>query len=284
METVFAATRDALEKQFGQRLLVENRPGGGGNLGAQVVLAAPADGYTILVPPANVLVTNPFLYSNMPFDPLRDFAPVTELVELPLVLAVNTEVPAQTLTEFLHYARVHPGGVNYASPGAATPPHLAAAILARAAKLDLVHVPYKGGSAAATALIAGEVQFMIIGYPTLIGPIQSGRIRPLAVAATARLHALPAIPTFAESGHADLEAEIPRGWWGLAVRRGTPDSIIQRLYREFRSALATPEAQKRLRDAGLVGVVSSPEEFARSLPAQAGAWRAMVRALDLRLE
>jgi len=284
MESVLAATKDFVEKRLGQRIVVENRPGAGGNVGAQAVLAAPPDGYTILVPPSNVLVTNQFMFANMPFDPLRDFVPITMLVDVPLVLSVSEKFAPRTLHEFLEYARANPGKVNYGSPGPATPPHLAAAMLARAAKLDLVHVPYKGGNAAAIALITNEVQFMIIGYPTLAGQIQGRLVRPIAVAASERLSVLPEVPTFAEAGYAGLEAEIPHSWWGLVAPRGTPDAVVQRLYEEFHAALATPEAQKRIRDAGLVAVANRPADFARSLPPQAVKWQAIVKALNLKIE
>jgi len=284
MESVFAATREFVEKRLGQRIVVENRPGGGGNVGAQAVLAAPADGYTFLVPPSNVLVTNQFVYADMPFDPLKDFTPVTQLVDVPLVLAVSAKFPPRTLREFIEYARENPGKVNYGSPGPATPPHLAGAMLARAAKIDVVHVPYRGGNAAATALITNDVQFMIIGYATLAGQIQGRLVRPVAVAAAERLAALPDVPTFAESGFADLEAESPRSWWGVVARRGTPAAVIQRLSDEFHAALSTPEAQRRMHEMGIVAVGNSPEEFARSLPPQAEKWRLIVKALDIKTE
>jgi tripartite-type tricarboxylate transporter receptor subunit TctC len=284
MESVFSVTKEFVEKRLGQRIVVENRPGGGGNVGAQAVLAAAPDGYTILVPPSNVLVTNQFMFANMPFDPLKDFIPITMLVDVPLVLSVSEKFPPRTLREFLEHARANPGRVNYGSPGPATPPHLAAAMLAHAARLDLVHVPYKGGNAAATALITNEVQFMIIGYPSLAGQIQGRLVRPIAVAASERLAALPDVPTFAEAGYADLEAEIPHSWWGLVAPRGTPDAVVQRLYEEFRAALATPEAQKRIRESGLVAVADRPADFARSLPVQAAKWQAIVKTLDLKIE
>lgn len=284
MEAVLAVTKDFVEKRLGQKIVVENRPGGGGNVGAQAVLAAPADGYTILVPPSNVLVTNQFMFANMSFDPLKDFVPITMLVDVPLVLSVSEKFAPRTLREFLEYARANPGRVHYGSPGPVTPPHLAAAMLARAVNLDLVHVPYKGGNAAAIALITNEVQFMIIGYATLTGQIQGKLVRPVAVAASERLAALPDVPTFTEAGYADLEAEIPHGWWGLVAPRGTPDAVVQRIYEEFRAALATPEAQKRIRDAGLVAVTNRPADFARSLPPQAAKWQAIVKALNLKIE
>ena len=283
METVFAATKETVEKRLGQRIVVENRPGGGGNVGAQAVLASAADGYTILVPAANVLVTNQFVFSSMSFDPLKEFVPITVLVEVPHVLSVSDRFAPRTLREFMEYVRAHPGKVNFGSPGPGTPPHMAAAMLARAAGLDIVHVPYKGGNAAATALITNEVQFMVIGYTSLAGQIQGKLVRPVAVAASERLPALPEVPTFAEAGYAELEAEMPRGWWGLAAPRGTPEAVVQRLYEEFHAALTTPEAQKRLRDSGLVGVGNRPEEFGRSLPGQAAKWQAIVKALNIKM-
>lgn len=283
VESVFAATNPQVEAKLGQRILVENRPGAAGNVGAQAVLAAPADGYTILIAPNSIMLINPYLFAKTAFDPLRDFLPITKLIDVPLVLSVSAKFPVNSIKELIDYAKANPGKVNYASPGPATPPHLAGEMFARAAGLELVHVPYKGGNAAATALITNEVQFFIVAYATLRGQIQGGLVRPVAAASPQRLAALPNVPTFAENGYPKIEAEMQPAWWGLFAAKGTPDSVINRLATEYRAALALPEAQSRIRDAGLIAVGNRPAEFAASLPPQAAMWEATIKLLGLKL-
>jgi tripartite-type tricarboxylate transporter receptor subunit TctC len=284
VETVLAATRDIAEARLGQRLVLEHRPGAGGNVGLQAVLSAPADGHTLAVVPSNTMVVNQFLFKSMPFDPLRDFVPVLLLVDVPLVLSVSNRLPAQTLTEFVGHARANPGQVHYGSPGAATPPHLAAALLARTAGLDLVHVPYKGGAAAATALMANEVQFMLIAYTSLAGQIQGGRVRALGVLGAQRLASLPDTPTFAESGLGALDSAMPRTWWGIVAPRGTPDIAIERTASAFADALAQPQADRRLREAGLVPAGSRRTAFATQMDAEARVWQAKVAEFRISIE
>jgi len=283
-DLVLALTKGPVEERLGQRIVVETRPGAGGNVGMQSVLAAPADGYTIAVAPSNTITINQHLFKSMPFDGLRDFVPVTMLVDVPLVLSVSARHPVTTLREFIEHAKAHPGKVNYGSPGPATPPHLAAALLAQTAGLDTVHVPYKGGNAAGTGLVANEVQYMVIAYASLRGQIQGSLVRPIAVAAGARVPALPDTPTFAEAGYADLQKAMPRSWWGLVAARGTPEPAIRRLQEEFRAALHAPAAQAKLRDAGLVPVGSSPAEFGASWPDESARWAAVIREMGLKLE
>lgn len=282
VETILGLTNARVEKQLGQRIIVENRPGGGGNIGAQTVLNTPADGHTLLVGPSNVIVTNQFLTDKPPFDPLKEFVPITMLVDVPLVFSVSSKLPYTTLRELMDYIRANPGKLNYASPGPGSPPHLAGELFMRAAGLSAVHVPYKGAAAAATDLIANEVQLMIISYASLRGQIQGNLVRPLAVAASQRLAALPNVPTVAESGFPAIDAELNRSWWGLFAPRGTPDPVIQRMASEYRTALADPEVQARLRDAGLISIGNSPAEFASMLPDQATKWQSIVKTLGLK--
>ena len=283
VESVFAAIHPQIEARLGQRILVENRPGGGGNVGAQSVLAAPADGYTILVAPNNVMVINPYLFEKTPFEPLKDFLPITKLMDVPLVISVSAKLPINSVKELIDYAKANPGKVNYASPGPATPPHLAGEMFARAAGVQMVHIPYKGGNAAATALITNEVQVFIVAYASLRGQIQGGLVRPIAAASPQRLAALPNVPTVTESGFPKIDAEIHPAWWGLFAPRGTPEAVVARLSTEYRAALALPEAQTRLRDAGLIAGGNRPAEFAASLPPQAASWEATIKALGIKV-
>jgi len=284
VDTVITATRQSLELRLGQKIVVEYRPGAGGNIGMQAVQSAAPDGYTFAVAPSNTMVINQFLFANMPFDPLRDLAPVTMLVDVPLVLSVSARHQVQSLKEFIDNAKASPGKVNFGSPGAATPPHLAAELMARAVGISVVHIPYKGGNAAATALIANEVQFMLIAHASLRGQISGGLVRPIAVAANQRLEGLPNVPTFVEAGYPALLREMPRSWWGLIAPKGTPDVVINRLANEFRLALAAPDAQSRFREAGLVPVGSSPSEFAAGLAEEARNWGALIKSIGLKLD
>lgn len=284
VDTVLTATRQSLEAKLGQKIIVEYRPGAGGNIGMQAVQLAAPDGYTFAVAPSNTMVINQFLFANMPFDPLRDLSPVSMLVDVPLVLSVSARHPVQSLKEFIENAKVSPGKVNFGSPGSATPPHLAAELMARTAGISVVHIPYKGGNAAATALIANEVQFMLIAHASLRGQIAGGLVRPIAVAANQRLEGLPNVPTFAEAGYPALQREMPRSWWGVMAPKGTPEAIVNRLANDFRHAMAAPEAQSRLRETGLVPVGSSPAEFAAGLPEEARNWGALIKSIGLKLD
>ncbi|HVL36253.1 MAG TPA: tripartite tricarboxylate transporter substrate binding protein [Burkholderiales bacterium] len=269
----------ALEARLGQRIVIEHRPGAGGNVGAQAVLASPADGYTLLMAATNSLVINQYVFRDMKFDPLTDFLPVSLIVEVPLILQVNPGVPARTLKEFIAHARANPGKLNYASPSTGTLPHLAMEIFLRAAGLDMVHVPFKGGAPATSALLANDVQAMLIGYATTAGQVKAGQVRPLAVASAQRLSALPEVPTFADAGFPQLQAAVPGNWWGMVAPKGTPAGIVQRWSAEIRAALADPDTRRKYEELGLVPVGSTPEAFALGLPEQARKWETVVRSL-----
>jgi tripartite-type tricarboxylate transporter receptor subunit TctC len=269
----------ALEASLGQRLVIENRPGAGGNVGAQAVASATPDGYTVMMAATNNLVINQYMFRDMKFDPLTDLVPVSLVVDVPLILQVNPAVPAHTLGEFIAYAKANPGKLNFASPSPGTLPHLAMEIFARSAGLDLVHVPFKGGGPAMNALISNEVQAMLIGYATTAGQVKAGKVRPLAIASAKRLAALPQVPTFAEAGFPDLQAAVPGNWWGMVAPKGTPAPIVHRLAAEIAKALADPATRKKYEDLGLTPVGSTPEEFAAGLPDQARKWRAVLQAM-----
>ncbi len=269
----------ALEQKLGQRIVVEHRPGAGGNVGTQSVVSAPPDGHTLVMAATNNLVINQFVFRDMKFDPLADLAPVSLIAEVPLILQAHPGLPAATLRDFIDHARARPGKLNYGSPSTGTIPHLAMEIFARAAGLQLVHVPFKGGSPAVNALLANDIQAMLIGYATTAGQVRAGQIRPIAVASANRLQALPAVPTFTEAGFPDLAAAVPSNWWGVAAPRGTPAAIVQRLSSEMRAALQDPETRRKYHDLGLTPVGSTPEQFAAGLPEQAKKWEAVLRVL-----
>lgn len=269
----------ALEAGLGQRLVIEHRPGAGGNVGAQAVVSAPPDGYTLLMAATNNLVINQYIFRDMKFDPLADLVPVSLIAEVPLILQTNPGVPAATLREFIDHARANPGKLNYASPSTGTLPHLAMEIFARAAGLQLVHVPFKGGAPAMNALLGNQVQAMLIGYATTAGQVKSGQVRPIAVASATRLAALPQVPTFGEAGFPDLQAAVPGNWWGMVAPRDTPAPIVQRLAKEIAAALADPVTRKKYEDLGLTPIGSTPDAFTSGLPEQAKKWEAAIRSL-----
>ena len=269
----------ALEQKLGQRIVIEHRPGAGGNVGTQAVVSAPADGYTLVMSATNNLVINQFVFKDMKFDPLTDLTPVSLIAEVPLILQTHPSVPASSLKEFIEHARANPGKLNYGSPSTGTIPHLAMEIFARAAKLQLIHVPFKGGAPAVNALLANDIQAMLIGYATTAGQVQAGQVRPLAVASGTRLRALSNVPTFSEAGFPDLAVAVPSNWWGMAAPKGTPTAIVQRLAGEIRSALSDADTRRKYEALGLTPVGSSPEHFATSLPEQARKWEALLRAM-----
>lgn len=269
----------ALEQKLGQRIVIEHRPGAGGNVGTQAVVSSPADGYTLVMAATNNLVINQFVFRDMKFDPLADLAPVSLIAEVPLILQAHPSVPSSSLREFIEHARANPGKLNYGSPSTGTIPHLAMEIFARAANLKLTHVPFKGGAPAVNALLANDIQALLIGYATTAGQVRAGQVRPVAVASVARLHALPNVPTFAEAGFPDVAAAVPSNWWGMAAPKGTPHAVVQRLAREIREALQVPETQAKYHDLGLTPVGSTPAEFAAGLPEQARKWEAVLRVL-----
>ena len=268
----------ALEQKLGQRIVIEHRPGAGGNVGTQAVVSAPPDGYTLVMSATNNMVINQFVFKDMKFDPLADLAPVSLIAEVPLILQVHPSLPS-SLKDFIDQARANPAKLNYGSPSTGTIPHLAMEIFARAANVQLTHVPFKGGAPAVTALLANDIQALLIGYATTAGQVRAGQVRPLAVASATRLQALPNVPTFREAGFPELAAAVPSNWWGMAAPKDTPPAVVQRLAREIRAALQAPETQAKYHDLGLTPVGSTPQEFAAGLPEQAKKWEAVLRVL-----
>lgn len=284
LESVFAIIREPLEQRFGQRIVIENRGGGGGVVGAQAVAAATPDGYTLLLTPSNVMVINPHLLAGTTFDPLRELTPVSMLIDVPLVVWVSDRFPARTLRELIDHVRAHPGKVNFASPGPSTPPHMAGEIFMQTGRLQLQHVPYKGAAAAGTALITNEVQMMVIAYASLRGQMQARQVHALAVAAATRLAPLPEVPTIAEAGFPEIAAEMPRSWWGLAGPRGISDALIKRLHADFTAVMHEPATRRRVEELGIAVVANSPAEFGQSLGPESRKWQALVRTLKLKAD
>ncbi len=241
---------------LGQPLVVENRPGAGGNIGADAVAKSPADGYTLLMA-ANTIAINAGL-SKLPFDPIRDFAPVTMLATAPMLLVVHPGVNARTTTELIALAKANPGKLNFSNPGNGTPQHLAEELFNRMAGVDIQHVVYKGGGPALLDLVAGTTQAAVLTMASAKPFLQSAKLRVLGVATARRSQSMPEVPTIAEGGVAGYEAEL---WYGIMAAAGTPGAVVQRLNQAFAKALAAADVQERLAALGFEAAPGTPERL-----------------------
>lgn len=265
LDLIARAIGNQLTQRWGQPVIAENRPGSGTIVAAEGVARSAPDGYTLMLTTDATLTINPHLYAKLPYDPVKDFAPVTQLVLLNQLLLANTGVPANTLRELIAYARANPGKLNYASYGAGSQPHLAMEMLKNQAGIDIVHVPYKGIPQAVPAAIAGEVQLTFSGAASSIAHIKGGRLRALAIGGRTRLSLLPDVPTFAESGYPEIPSNA---WFGLFAPTGTPRDIVIKLHGEITRMLREPEFnQKEVVAKGYELVASTPEEFTAFLAA-----------------
>jgi tripartite-type tricarboxylate transporter receptor subunit TctC len=269
-----------LSKALGQPFFVENKAGAGNMIGIEFVAHAPADGYTVLVVPST-LALNSVLYKKVPYDPVRDFAPVTLAATAPNVLVVNPALPAKSLAEFIALAKAKPGALSYGTPGIGTSPHLSMELLKSMAGIDLQHVPYRGTAAAVTDVIGGQIAATFANAFTAKPQVDSGRVRALAVSGPNRLNAFPGVPPVAEAGVPGYEA---MQWYGLAVPAGTPAPIIARLHAEAAKALQSDEMKEKLALDGAQPVGSSPAEFAALIRRELEKWTRVVRAAGIELQ
>jgi tripartite-type tricarboxylate transporter receptor subunit TctC len=261
-----------LSDRLGQPVVVENRPGGGTNIGVQAVVNAPPDGYTLLFTVVTQAI-NPSLYKSLPFDFQRDIVPIAGLAELPLVLAVTPSVPAKTVSEFIAYAKANAGKTVVASFGARTVSHLAIELLKTSAGLDIVHVPYQGGAPMMTDLISGRIQAGVDALPNALPHIRSGAIRALAILPAARTPVLPDVPTMGET-IAGFEVST---WSGAAAPRGTPADVIERLNREINAGLADAGMRSRFADVGATPLRFTQAEFAARIASDTEKWARVVK-------
>ena len=261
--------------------MVENRPGAGGNVAMQAAARSAPDGYTLVVAGQGPFALNPHMYANPGYNPIGDFAPITQIERGALLLAVNPEVPVHSVAELIALANRKPGELNYGSPGTGTPPHLAGELFIRSANLKVVHVPYAGPSAAMLDLIAGRLTFTFGTVNVQLPQVKAGKIRALAVTSRARLESLPEIPTVAESGLPGFEYI---GWLGIAAPAGTPAPIIERLQREIAAILLTDEARKYFASYGREPVASTPAAFAAFIRAEHAKWGQVIRDSNIKAE
>ena len=270
-----------VSETLGQPVVVENRTGAGGGIGAEIVARSPADGYTLFVGSTGPLAINKSLYSKLNYDPAKDFAPVSLAVLVQNVLVVSPKVTEKSVQEIIDRARAKPGGMTYASSGNGTSLHLAGELSKTMAKVDIVHVPYKGGAPAITDLMAGQVEMMFAVLPDAMPHIKAGKIRAIAVAGSQRSKSLPDVPTVAESGVPGFEASA---WYGFVAPAKTPPEIVQKLNAAINAALAKPEVQERLAPLGFDVVASTPQQFAAKIESEIAKWGAVVQASGARVD
>jgi len=262
-----------LSERFGQQFIVENRSGAGGNIGAEMVINAPPDGYTmLLVGSPNAI--NATLYEKLNFVFLRDIVPVASIGRVPLVMEVHPSVPAKTVPQFIAYAKANPGKINYASAGNGTPQHVSAELFKMMAGINMLHVPYRGAAPAVTDMISGQVQVMFDPMPTSIEQIRAGRLRPLAVTTAKRAEVLPDLPTVSET-LPGFEADT---WYGAGVPRNTPVEIVDLLNRKINAALGDARVKARLADLSATVLAGSPADFGRMLVEETEKWGRVVKA------
>ena len=262
-----------LTEKMGQPFVVENRPGGGNNIGTESVVKAPPDGYTmLLVNPANGI--NATLYKNLNFNFIRDIAPVAGLVRTPNVMEVTNSLPVKTVKEFIDYCKANPGKINMASSGSGTSVHLSGELFKFMTGCDMVHVPYKGAGPALVDLIGGQVHVLFDNLPSSIGHIRSGKLRALGVTSEGREPSLPGVPTVGET----VPGYEATAWFGIGMPKGTPREIINKVNAEVNRALADPKMRERLAELGGKPIAGTPEDFGRVIAAETAKWEKVVTA------
>jgi tripartite-type tricarboxylate transporter receptor subunit TctC len=270
-----------LSDNLGQPVLVENRPGGGTLIGAELVARAAPDGYTLLLSAVTTYSVNPSLYRKLPYDPVKDFAPISLTARLPLLLVVHPDFPARSVRELIALAKSKPREIDFASPGPASPHHLAMGLLMQRTGIDLVHVPYKGGGPALQDVIAGRVPIMFLAMELSSAHIKAGKMRALGIASPQRNPLLPDVPTISESGVPGFEASA---WQGIVAPAGTPDAIVARLNAGIAKSISDPAMHQKLVETGIEPLLSSPEQFAAYMRSETLKWAEIIRLGNISIE
>jgi tripartite-type tricarboxylate transporter receptor subunit TctC len=277
-DVVARALAQNLTDVWGQSVVVENRAGAGGNIGADLVAKAPPDGNTILMTSGSIFTVNPHMYKQLPFDPIKDFIAVTNVASGPQLVVVHPSVPAKNVKELIALAKSKPGTINFGSAGIGSQVHMAGENFVNAAGIQATHIPYKGESAALADLAAGSIQFMVGNIAAALPFVGNGRIRALAVTSKARSTLLPEVPTVAESGLAGFENS---GWFGFMLPAGTPQSIVDKIHKDTLKALEDTRLKARLHVAGMAPVGNTPKQFASAIAAESKLWAEVVRKRGL---
>jgi tripartite-type tricarboxylate transporter receptor subunit TctC len=280
-DAIARVVANGISERLGKQMIVENNGSAGGNVATAQAAKAEPDGYTVLMANQGPMVVNPHLFKNVKIDPLTACDPITLLAAAPLVVVVPQESPITSLKQLVEEGQKAPGKLNYGSAGNGSASHLATLLLAQTAKLDVVHVPYKGAGPAITDVLGGRLSFMITTLPSAAGFIKSGQLRPLAVTTKARSKALPEVPTIAESGWPDYEAAA---WYGFVVPKGTPPEVIAKLREATLEAIKGERVRASLEVEGAEPVGNTPEEFAAFMQAESKRWANLIRTTGISLE
>ncbi|QJR12800.1 hypothetical protein DSM104443_03893 [Usitatibacter rugosus] len=266
-----------LQEAWGQPVVVENKAGAGGNIGADLVAKSPGDGYTLLMASGSIVTANPHMYKTLTYDPAKDLVPVTNVASGPQVIAVNPAVPAKDLKELVAMAKANPKTVNYGSAGIGTQTHLAAENFSYAAGIDMTHVPYKGESAAITDLMGGQIQLATPNLAAALNQIKEGKLRALAVTSKERSPQLPDVPAASEV----LPGFENAGWFGLMAAAGTPKDVIDKIQKDSAKILLSPEFREKLTQQGMVPVANTPADFAVAIREESARWAKVIKERGL---
>ena len=264
-----------LSKAWGQAVVIDNVPGAGGSIGADKVAKAPADGYTLLMGHIGTLAVNPSLYPNLSYDPVKSFAPVAWVARVPNVLVVHPSVKAASLKDFISQVKTRPGQFNYGSGGNGSAANLATEYFKMQTGTAIVHIPYRGTVPAVTDLMGGQIQMLFTGAPAVLGQIRTGQLRALAVSSPKRLEILPDVPTVAESGYKDFEADQ---WYGVVAPAGTPKDIVAKLNIQINQALTSAELKSRLNNEGAIAAPTTPEAFGQHIVREIARWKPVIQS------
>ena len=281
LDTVARLLAQKVSESTKQPVVVDNKPGAGGNIGADTVAKAAPDGYTILMGAVATHAINPWLYASMPYDAVRDFAPVTQVASTPNVLVVHPSIPAANAREFIAYAKANPGKLNFGSGSTGSAGHLAGELFKTLAGVDMAHVPYKGAAPAMQDLIGGQIHLMFDNLASALTQVRAGKVKALAVTTAQRSALAPELPTIAEAGLAGFDVST---WFGIFAPAGTPRAALERLHAEFTRALAAPDVRERMLNLGAEPVGSRPEEFAAYIRRESEKYARLVKASGAKVD
>jgi tripartite-type tricarboxylate transporter receptor subunit TctC len=275
------AAGSEMAKVLGQPVVIENRPGASGNVGADAVAKSAPDGYTLLMSSSGILTANPHIYSSVPFDAATAFTPVSKVAQTNPFVVVNPKVPAKTLVELVALAKKEPGKLNFGSAGIGTAPHLGLARLMEAAQVKITHVPYKGAAPAVTDMIAGQIDGMVADTPLVLSHILEGKLRPLAYAADERLPLLPNVPTVRETG---INNFVVDSWFGIVAPAGTPPAIVAQLHKAAAQAAGNADLRERFGKMGVSLIGNTPEQFAAQIRSEYKVWSELTKAANIKVK